>query len=51
MDEQGFIYVAGGTESSDFPVTEGVFDTSFNGEGKMEKNFYFPLSSEAAKWK
>ena len=31
---QGFIYVAGGTQSSDFPVTEGVFDTSFNGEGE-----------------
>lgn len=34
VDEKGYIYVAGGTESSDFPVTEGAFDTSFNGEGK-----------------
>jgi Domain of unknown function (DUF3471) len=34
VDEQGFIYIAGGTESSDFPVTEGVYDTSFNGEGQ-----------------
>ncbi len=34
VDEQGFIYIAGGTESSDFPVTEGSFDTSFNGEGE-----------------
>jgi len=33
VDKQGFIYVAGGTESSDFPVTEGVYDTSFNGTG------------------
>ena len=33
VDEQGFIYLAGGTHSSDFPVTEGVYDTSFNGEG------------------
>ncbi len=33
VDEQGFIYVAGGTHSSDFPVTEGSYDTSFNGEG------------------
>ena len=31
VDEQGFIYIAGGTESPDFPVTEGSFDTSFNG--------------------
>jgi hypothetical protein len=34
VDEQGFIYLAGGTHSSDFPVTEGVYDTSFNGEGQ-----------------
>jgi len=31
VDEQGFIYEAGGTESPDFPVTEGSYDTSFNG--------------------
>ncbi|MBU8892154.1 MAG: DUF3471 domain-containing protein [Bacteroidales bacterium] len=34
VDEQGYIYIAGGTESIDFPVTEGVYDTSFNGEGQ-----------------
>lgn len=34
VDEEGYIYIAGGTESSDFPVTEGVYDTSFNGEGE-----------------
>jgi len=33
VDAQGYIYVAGGTESPDFPVTEGAYDTSFNGEG------------------
>lgn len=33
VDEAGFIYVAGGTHSSDFPVTSGSYDTSFNGEG------------------
>lgn len=31
VDEQGFVFVVGGTESSDFPVTEGAYDTSFNG--------------------
>ena len=35
VDEQGFIYLVGGTHSSDFPVTEGSYDTSFNGEGQM----------------
>ena len=33
VDDQGFIYIAGGTESPDFPVTEGAFDSSFNGAG------------------
>ena len=31
VDEVGNIYIAGGTESPDFPVTEGSYDTSFNG--------------------
>jgi len=31
VDEQGYIYIAGGTESSDFPVTKEAYDTSFNG--------------------
>jgi len=35
VDEQGFIYIVGGTHSSDFPVTKGSYDTSFNGEGKI----------------
>jgi Domain of unknown function (DUF3471) len=35
VDEQGFIYIVGGTHSADFPVTEGSYDTSFNGEGQM----------------
>ncbi len=34
VDEQGFIYIAGGTHSSDYPVTSGSYDTSFNGEGR-----------------
>lgn len=34
VDEQGFVYLAGGTESSDFPVTAGSYDTSFNGAGE-----------------
>lgn len=33
VDNEGYIYIAGGTHSSDFPITEGSYDTSFNGEG------------------
>lgn len=29
----GDVYVAGYTESSSFPVTDGAFDTTYNGEG------------------
>ena len=31
VDEAGYIYIAGGTESPDFPTTERAYDTSFNG--------------------
>ncbi|PSK95560.1 hypothetical protein CLV30_12929 [Haloactinopolyspora alba] len=31
MDATGAVYVAGTTESSDFPTTPGAFDTTFNG--------------------
>lgn len=31
VDDEGYIYIAGGTESPDFPTTEGAYDTSFNG--------------------
>ncbi len=31
VDNEGYVYIAGGTESSDFPVTEGCYDSSFNG--------------------
>jgi hypothetical protein len=35
LDAEGYIYLMGGTESEDFPVTEGAYDTSFNGEGRF----------------
>ncbi len=34
VDAQGYFYVTGGTDSSDFPVTAGAFDTSYNGGGR-----------------
>ncbi len=31
VDDAGNVYVAGGTESADFPTTPGAFDETFNG--------------------
>ena len=30
IDRQGYVYVTGGTESKDFPVTPGAYQTKFN---------------------
>ena len=32
VDNDGYVYLVGGTHSADFPVTAGAYDTSFNGE-------------------
>ena len=32
VDNDGYVYLVGGTHSADFPVTAGACDTSFNGE-------------------
>lgn len=40
VDEQGYIYLVGGTHSSDFPVTSGSYDTSFNGEKSWGGDVY-----------
>ena len=40
VDKDGYIYLAGGTHSSDFPVTRGAYDTSFNGEGEWAGDVY-----------
>jgi hypothetical protein len=40
VDKQGYIYLVGGTHSSDFPVTQGAYDASFNGEGEWAGDVY-----------
>jgi hypothetical protein len=40
VDDEGCIYMIGGTHSSDFPVTPGAYDTSFNGEGQWAGDVY-----------
>ena len=40
VDGEGYIYLMGGTHSDDFPVTEGSYDTSFNGEGQWAGDVY-----------
>jgi hypothetical protein len=40
VDQDGYIYLAGGTHSPDFPVTPGGYDTSFNGEGEWAGDVY-----------
>jgi hypothetical protein len=32
VDDDGYVYLVGGTHSADFPVTAGAYDTGFNGE-------------------
>ncbi|MBI5440806.1 MAG: hypothetical protein HY900_06305 [Deltaproteobacteria bacterium] len=32
VDDDGYVYLVGGTHSADFPVTVGAYDPSFNGE-------------------
>jgi len=40
VDKQGYIYLVGGTHSSDFPITQGAYDASFNGEGEWAGDVY-----------
>lgn len=35
-DEYGFFYVAGYTESSEFPTTEGAYDRVYGGDGEFQ---------------
>lgn len=40
-DEEGYIYITGTTPSQNFPVTEGAYDTTYNGGIKISKGDIF----------
>ncbi len=48
VDENGYAYVGGMTNSTDFPTTEGAFDRDFNGLGNSADIFLLRLSPDGA---
>lgn len=40
VGRDGAVYLVGGTHSPDFPVSQGAYDTSFNGEGEWAGDVY-----------
>ncbi len=49
LDENNNAYIVGSTGSSDFPVTEGCFDDSFNGEISGENDAFVMKMKPAGK--
>ena len=50
VDDSGNVYIVGGTQSKDFPVTQNAFDTTFNGEGEWGGDVYvLKLSTDGSK--
>ncbi len=48
IDEGGGLVIAGTTGFNDFPITEGAFDVSFNGEGGMNDAFIARFSRDGS---
>ena len=49
VDNDGYVYLVGGTHSADFPVTAGACDTSFNGEKDWGGDVY--VTRDSPVWK
>lgn len=49
LDASGNAILVGDTDSFDFPVTTGAFDTSFNGGAEDQDTFVTKLSSDGSK--
>jgi len=49
-DEEGYIYVTGGTSSENFPVTSGVYQEIYNGDGSPSVGGWGPMSVFVSKF-
>lgn len=50
IDKDGYIYVTGGTSSENFPVTTGVYQEIYNGNGSPSTGGWGPMSVFVSKF-
>lgn len=50
VDKDGNIYIAGGTSSPDFPVTQGAYQTQYNDQGSESVGNWGPMMAFVSKF-